>query len=209
MFANIGTVHSYLRKNNLMLAWQRRQILGRAPKQQAELSATRPEDEWKSQKIFAITNKLKMGKKLSASEMEFLRQHSPQLYQKACAIAQEREAYRAALKGCKNKEQIRQTYVMKMQQISKDAKLDPEFSMMRKMAIDDEHSRFLAEKRGIKTKQPQREDRLSGGRRNAAFGELLQKASSAVEQVQDQEGSQKQANARAAISKKPTFNVNA
>lgn len=53
-----------------------------------------------------IQTKLMSGKKLSAEEMDYLRENNPELYKKAKSIEMEREAYERELKQCKTKEEV-------------------------------------------------------------------------------------------------------
>lgn len=55
-----------------------------------------------------IKGKLRKGKKLSPSEMEYLRAHDPQLYEQAKLIEEEREKLKNKLKSCQTKEEVRQ-----------------------------------------------------------------------------------------------------
>jgi hypothetical protein len=56
--------------------------------------------------VEAIRSKLKAGKKLSPAELDFLREHSPELYAKAVRVAQERDAYEASLRASKSKAEV-------------------------------------------------------------------------------------------------------
>ena len=53
-----------------------------------------------------IDAKMRSGKRLSAAEMEYLKEHDPQTYQKAREIEMEREAYERELKRCRTKEEV-------------------------------------------------------------------------------------------------------
>ncbi|MCI8535664.1 MAG: hypothetical protein HFG68_08820 [Hungatella sp.] len=53
-----------------------------------------------------IELKMTSGKRLTAAEMEYLKENDPQTYQKAKAIEMEREAYERELKNCKTKEEV-------------------------------------------------------------------------------------------------------
>ncbi len=53
-----------------------------------------------------IELKMTSGKRLTAAEMEYLKENDPQTYQKAKAIEMEREAYERELKNCKTKEDV-------------------------------------------------------------------------------------------------------
>lgn len=53
-----------------------------------------------------IELKMTSGKRLTAAEMEYLKENDPQTYQKAKEIEMEREAYERELKNCKTKEDV-------------------------------------------------------------------------------------------------------
>ena len=100
--------------------------------------------ENKQQRIEALRNKLKSGKKLSSSEMEFLRENSPELYEKAVKIMKEREDYARRLRNCKTKENVRRLQMEKSQQLSAEAKsISSEELQMKISAMFDEHTSFL------------------------------------------------------------------
>ncbi|MDD4565048.1 MAG: hypothetical protein PHE79_06170 [Eubacteriales bacterium] len=75
------------------------------------------QDNRKSMKIGSIITKLKTGKKLAPAELEYLRVNPPDLYIKAVKISNEREAYEAALKKCKNKEDVERLHNQKRMQL--------------------------------------------------------------------------------------------
>ena len=52
--------------------------------------------------VEAIRTKLKAGKKLAPAELDFLREHAPELYAKAVRVAQERDAYESSLRASKS-----------------------------------------------------------------------------------------------------------
>ena len=53
-----------------------------------------------------ISTKMMAGKRLSSTEMEYLKENDPQTYQKARTIEMEREAYERRLKQCRTKEEV-------------------------------------------------------------------------------------------------------
>ena len=53
-----------------------------------------------------IDMKLMSGKRLTAQEMEYLKEHDPETYKKAKAVEMEREAYERELKNCRTKEEV-------------------------------------------------------------------------------------------------------
>ncbi len=59
-----------------------------------------------------IDLKLNSGQKLTAEEMEYLRQHDPQTYQKVRTIEAEQKNYENELKKCKTKEEVERVKMM-------------------------------------------------------------------------------------------------
>jgi hypothetical protein len=104
-----------------------------------------------------ITGKLKMGKRLTYDELDFLRTHAPDLYEKALKIEKEREEFRRELRKCKTKEDARKLQTVKAMQLQAEAKALPkdkngvemgdlDFISMRMAAISDEFSEFVKSK---------------------------------------------------------------
>lgn len=61
-----------------------------------------------------VYTKLNSGKKLSAQEMEYLRNHDPMSYQKAKEMEAERESYKRELKNCKTKEDVERLHTTRL-----------------------------------------------------------------------------------------------
>lgn len=108
-----------------------------------------------SNKIVSIQGKMKAGKRLSASDKEFLREHAPSLYDKAVRIEKERDQFNERLRHCKTKEDVRRLYMEKAQQLDAEVKSVERSSMsagekmealefigMRMAAIQDEFMVF-------------------------------------------------------------------
>ncbi|MCL1947672.1 MAG: hypothetical protein FWF51_11100 [Chitinivibrionia bacterium] len=77
----------------------------------------RESEEAKGKKLSSIFAKMAAGKRLSHVEMEYLRENSPEWYEKAKQLEQEREQYRRALENCKTKDQARILHTQKMAQV--------------------------------------------------------------------------------------------
>lgn len=102
-----GTISNYAKRLELKTKWQMRKNNNFEPVQtQKDIYAQQIRDSQKSNYLTAITNKLKSGKRLSVSELDYLRRESPQLYQEALNAAREREEYREQLKDCKTKDDV-------------------------------------------------------------------------------------------------------
>jgi hypothetical protein len=71
------------------------------------LRVSRAEDEEsEKRKAEKISQKLNAGKKLTASEMDFLRRTNPDMYMKALRIQMKREMVENSLKNCKSKKEV-------------------------------------------------------------------------------------------------------
>ena len=75
-----------------------------------------------TKRLVKIYNKLQAGKELCATEMEFLREHSPETYEKAVKIQKEREEHRQALRNAKTKDDVRLIQAQKMSQVMSEVK---------------------------------------------------------------------------------------
>ncbi len=72
----------------------------------------------KSQKILSIDLKLKSGGELTDKELKYLKEHSPELYQKAIEIIKERKDYEKQLRNAKTKEQVSKILEGKLSQFT-------------------------------------------------------------------------------------------
>lgn len=108
------------------------------------------EEQRRKQSLGAITARLESGKKLSAAEMDYLRQNRPELYMKAKKLAYEREAYERRLRNCKTKEEVRLVRMSKTAGLMSDVQVAERAGSgdlagdvrQRAAAIDDSHVRF-------------------------------------------------------------------
>jgi len=159
-FQFAGTVSDNVKTMALEMKWQERKQNLFIPKEENSMIADmkkRLAEMEKSNKISSIDAKLKAGKRLSASEMDFLRKNVPELYKKAVQIEKEREEYRRALENCRTKEDVARLNMSRMQQFLTEAKAissNPnipeakkqellEFIAMRVMATMSEHTEFI------------------------------------------------------------------
>ncbi len=70
----------------------------------------------------SIMAKMKSGQDLSPSELEYLKENAPELYEEYMEIQAEREAYEEKLKGCETKEEVRGVNAMEMNKFMNEAK---------------------------------------------------------------------------------------
>ena len=112
----------------------------------------------RANKLERIRNKLKAGKRLSTSELQYLRERAPDLYEQAARIDQHQKAFERALKRCRTEEDVNRVLTSQMQIASgmvpavpaqqngeEPARVsDAEFSEMYAAAIERTHRSFRA-----------------------------------------------------------------
>lgn len=138
MFEAIGTLHSYAQQQNLLKSVNYKKKTGVSLDQlkeqakeiarqndslvdkmlQAQKSA---DDEAAKQRIASIKNRLLAGKKLSQTEIDYLRDKDPKLYKKAKAADDARTELKAALKRAKTKQEARMALTQAMVKASSEA----------------------------------------------------------------------------------------
>lgn len=116
----------------------------------------------RANKLERIRNKLKAGKRLSTSELQYLRESAPDLYEQAARIDQQQKAFERALKQCRTEEEVNRVLTSQMQITSgmvpavhaqqngeEQARVsDAEFSEMYTAAIERTHRSFRAREGG-------------------------------------------------------------
>ena len=151
---NIGRVSDYVKNTSLKQIWQNKKE--NDVKDASELKK-QLEDNEKKITLERITGKMKSGEKLSVADKKYLKEHAPDLYEKALRIEKEREEYKRALERCRTKEEARQLHTSKMMQFHSEIKTissNPyvskqdalEFIAMRAAAINNEYSNFVQNK---------------------------------------------------------------
>lgn len=63
-------------------------------------------NDGKDEKLIRIINKFKAGKKLTAKELSYLAEKSPEFYVKVCLIMKERERLELRMESAKTKEEV-------------------------------------------------------------------------------------------------------
>lgn len=113
-FTSIGFIGAYTRSMKLAMNWKQRQDTGDFTSKKentsseletymSQLEQLQKENNPAKQ---AIYSKLYNGKKLTAEEMEYLRQNDPAAYQKAKEVEMEKARYERDLKKCRTKEEV-------------------------------------------------------------------------------------------------------
>lgn len=138
MFEAIGTLHSYAQQQNLLKSVNVKKKTGVSLdqlKEQAKEIARQndslvdkmlkaqksADDEAAKQRVSSIKNKLLAGKKLSQTEIEYLRDRDPKLYKKAKAADDARNELKVALKRAKTKQEARMALTQAMVKASAEA----------------------------------------------------------------------------------------
>ncbi len=73
---------------------------------QMEMFTERLEQEKKSMRLSNIDMQLKSGANLKQEDLEFLKEHNPELYREALNIKEQREQYKKELARCRTKEEV-------------------------------------------------------------------------------------------------------
>lgn len=112
----VTSLNAYTKNMEMKMKWQKKQAEKDYTAHEASSADSavlrQLEDIRESQKdnsaqmAAQIDLKMMSGKRLSAQEMEYLKEHDPETYKKAKAIEMEREAYERELKNCKTKEEV-------------------------------------------------------------------------------------------------------
>lgn len=75
-------------------------------------------DTIKSNKRSNLYTKLYAGKSLTPSELQYAKEHAPELYQEAQKMEQTRRRYRQTLSSCRSKESAQDTHKSKIQSLT-------------------------------------------------------------------------------------------
>jgi len=112
----VTSINAYTKSMEMKMKWQKKQTsrdytgdktTSLDSSTQRQLEDIRESQKDGSRQMAAqIDLKMMSGKKLSAEEMDYLKEHDPETYKKAKAIEMEREAYERELKNCKTKEEV-------------------------------------------------------------------------------------------------------
>lgn len=117
----ISSLNTYTKNMKMQMKWKQRKSSGdytskgnteslsateRLLRDQREKAAELMKQNTSSVSRQQIDMKMRSGKRLSAAEMEYLKENDPQTYEKAKQIEMERQAYERELKQCKTKEEV-------------------------------------------------------------------------------------------------------
>ncbi|WP_167959299.1 hypothetical protein [Anaerosporobacter faecicola] len=111
-------------------------------------------------KLAKIRTKLKLGKRLTASEMQFLKEYDMTLYMKAVKLEMTRKMMKEQIRHCKSKEEVQQVIQNQMNCANKT-----EDAQMTLAAISDESGKVLKSKEYLKlpsTKEEEKREKKKG-----------------------------------------------
>lgn len=120
----------------------------------------------KKSRLTYIASKLSSGKKLSSSELEFLRENNSGLYRKALKVQQERAELEKKLEACKTLKEVEDLALSCEQEsvsaldVHNAAKSNPSDVLILSAALHDEYNKFVgSEKYTNIMKQEQKGDK--------------------------------------------------
>ncbi len=116
-FFTVQSLNAYTRNMEMQMKWQKKQDtsdftadgsmrLDNAPTRRQAEEIRKSREDGSDQLAKQIDLKLNSGQKLTAEEMDYLRKHDPQAYQKVKSIEAEQKNYENELKKCKTKEEV-------------------------------------------------------------------------------------------------------
>ena len=116
-FFTVQSLNAYTRNMEMQMKWQKKQDtsdftadgsmrLDNDPTRRQAEEIRKSREDGSDQLAKQIDLKLNSGQKLTAEEMDYLRKHDPQAYQKVKSIEAEQKNYENELKKCKTKEEV-------------------------------------------------------------------------------------------------------
>lgn len=112
----VTSINSYTKSMGMKMKWQSRQTnsdytadgkttIDSSTQRQLE-DIRKSQTDGSRQMAARIDLKMMSGKRLTAEELDYLKEHDPETYKKAKAIETERQAYERELKNCRTKEEV-------------------------------------------------------------------------------------------------------
>lgn len=116
-FFTVQSLNAYTRNMEMQMKWQKKQDnsdftadgnmkLDNDPTRRQAEEIRQSRADGSDQLAKQIDLKLNSGQKLTAEEMDYLRKHDPQAYQRVKSIESEQKNYENELKKCKTKEEV-------------------------------------------------------------------------------------------------------
>lgn len=117
-----GTISDTVRITEMTQTWEKKKSqIGKTKEKEKSPEVTMLEmyrkdlaEMRKNNKMSAIASKVNSGDELSAEDLDYLRQNSPELYQEYLEIQREKEAYKKQLENCKTKEEVERLQFTKL-----------------------------------------------------------------------------------------------
>ena len=121
----MGSLHTYASNMKMQMKWEQKKSKGDysadgttsiAEQLRKEAGGIGTGTSNRSQQAIlnGIRTKLNAGKRLSSSELEYLKKNDPETYQHVKAMEMERKAYEQRLKNCKTKEEVQRLKASQM-----------------------------------------------------------------------------------------------
>lgn len=114
-FFTVQSINTYTRNMEMQMKWQKRKetndftadgSMHMEPWRQQAEEIRKSSADGSAKMANQIDLKLGSGQKLTAEEMEYLKKHDPQTYQRVKQIEAEQESYEKELKRCKTKDEV-------------------------------------------------------------------------------------------------------
>lgn len=155
-----GTAQSYANKQALLTRWKMKKegqpMLQTKGNLTIDVNQT-TRDMSKQAKLKAITAKLKGGMRLTPSELAYVKETNPELYQKIQELENERAAYKKKLENCKTKDEVSAIQAEELGKLANEAQTisnNPNIPLSKKIelmdgiqmrvgALQDEHTTFV------------------------------------------------------------------
>lgn len=151
---SMGTVQSYSQRLKTKSLWEQRKQTGYYDKLKEndpsrasfQEQADRMNSEKEDSVLQSIAAKLQKGERLTAAELEKLRTASPELYDEAKKIEEERQGYEERLKKCRTKEDVDKLKLEKLSQSAAKVQSvanNPAIPLAKKLQICEAENRKL------------------------------------------------------------------
>lgn len=122
----IGTASAYAKNVALRMKWNERKENPLKSKGDEDPMVKQlrdqAEQQRKTNRLANLHGKLQSGMKLTKDEMEYLKTHSPEEYERAVKALKEREQYKKELANCRSKEDVERLRQQRLQQFCTEAK---------------------------------------------------------------------------------------
>lgn len=184
MMFSMGNIQNYVKSMELRQKWKLREHEEKQTSENQTIKMMREQlqKSKEQQSVGMIDQKLNSGKKLSAAEMDYLRDNHPELYAKARRIQAEREAYERELRRCRTKDEVRDVHMRRTSMLAGQAQdahrrgdsAGCAEASQKQMAINDEHNIFIKSERY--SALPKNQEELAKRRKKKALAPVQKSA---------------------------------